>query len=236
MHDYIILNDISSKSINGLLIQQLPPISKPAIRIKTEEIDGRDGDIVTKLGYSAYDKQVQIGLFGGFDIDEVIEFFNSDGIVTFSNETDKYYKYQILKQVDYEKLLRFRTAIVTFHVQPFKYSNIEKEKEYNITNEDSIIIRNNGNYYSRPVVTLYGNGTINLSLNEEQLFVIDLSDETEITLDFDTMNAYNKETNVFKNRLVTGNYDNFKLKVGKNTISWTGSISKIEIENYSRWI
>ena len=30
--------------------------------------------------------------------------------------------------------------------------------------------------------------------------------------------------------------DNFKLNVGKNIISWNGSISKIEIDNYSRWI
>ena len=53
---YIIINGVSSKTIEGLLIQTLPPISKPKIRTSAEEIDGRDGDVVTTLGYAAYDK------------------------------------------------------------------------------------------------------------------------------------------------------------------------------------
>ena len=115
----------SSTLIKGLLIQTLPPISKPLVRTTREEIDGRDGDIITKLGYSAYDKQMQIGLFGDYDIDEVIEYFNTEGTVIFSNEPDKFYYYQIIEQIDFEKLIRFKTATVTFHVQPFKYSAVD---------------------------------------------------------------------------------------------------------------
>ena len=89
----IILNGNSSTEIQGLLIQSLPPISKPKIRTKVEEIDGRDGDIITKLGYSAYDKEFSIGLYGNFNINEVIAFFDSYGEVIFSNEPDKYYRY-----------------------------------------------------------------------------------------------------------------------------------------------
>ena len=122
---FIILNGRKSTTVKGLLIQSLPPISKPLMRTSVEEIDGRDGDVITKLGYSAYDKQMSIGLFGDFDIDEVIEYFNSEGSVIFSNELDKYYYYKIIAQIDYEKLLRFRTATVTFHVQPFKYSAVD---------------------------------------------------------------------------------------------------------------
>lgn len=121
MRNYIILNGVNSNTITGLLISTLPPITKPKIRTQTEEIDGRDGDIVTKLGYSAYDKEFEIGLYGDFDIDDVIAYFNSEGTVTFSNEPDKYYNYQILDQIDYEKLIRFKKAKVRMHVQPFKY-------------------------------------------------------------------------------------------------------------------
>lgn len=125
--NYCVLNGKKSTLIKGLLIQSLPPISKPLMRTSVEEIDGRDGDIVTRLGYSAYDKQMTIGLFGDYDIDEVIRYFDSEGIVIFSNEPDKYYKYQILAQIDYAKLLRFKTAIVTFHCQPFKYSAVDDD-------------------------------------------------------------------------------------------------------------
>lgn len=239
MRNYIVLNNNSSDEITGLLIQSLPPISKPLVRTTIEEIDGRDGDIVTNLGYSAYDKEISIGLYGNYDVDDVIQYFNSNskGKVTFSNEKDKYYNYEIINQIDFERLIRFKTAIVTFHVQPFKYSAEDNEKEFTIDDETSINIRNNGNYISRPIITLYGSGTINLSLNNEQLFVIDLGEEaTQITIDTSLMEAYNNETQVLMNRQVTGDYSNFALNVGNNTISWTGTITKIDIQNYSRWI
>jgi len=235
MRNYIILNGINSNEIEGLLIQELPPISKPKIRTQIDEIDGRDGDIVTKLGFSAYDKTISIGLYGNYDIDDVISFFNSEGTITFSNEEDKYYNYQILDQIDFDRLVRYKTAKVTLHVQPFKYSNIEGTKTYNqLDNETSISIINNGNYISKPILTIYGTGTINISLNDFQVFVINLGNEGSITLDTSLMEAYNND--ILKNRLVTGNYDNFALNVGTNTISWTGDVNQIDIQNYSRWI
>lgn len=463
--NYIELNGKSSLDVQGLLVQSLAPITKPKIRTKVEEIDGRDGDIVTRLGYSAYDKEISIGLYGNYDIDEVIQYFveNDKGTVLFSNEEEKIYKYEILDQVDFEKLLRFKTAKVKFHVQPFKMSSIEDKTIVNISssnstiegtsvtfnsssdsalstllingiskqittpstkrpcniislgdnraielkrtsvntlsysiplsdplrslpngvkdaldltgihknvgkykftgvetwvddsangyaylmiskvtslsdlkphgyvysnyfkngtssesgvifggeraiaityNEDipnlatlkkflasnnvyaiyelsaqknvsftqaqqtvinsiqskkgvntfsvsgtpkptikitvadtkSFMIRNNGNTYAKPMITIHGSGTINLSLNNYQIFVIELEDKEQITIDTNLLDAYNSDTKELMNRLVTGDYDNFKLNVGNNTISWTGSVSSIEISNYSRWI
>ena len=138
MRNYIILNGISSETITGLLIQNLPPISKPKQRVNIEEIDGRSGDIVTYLGYSAYDKQFEIGLYGDYDIDDVISFFNSQGTIIFSNEEDKYYNYQIIEQIDFERLVRYRTATVKVHVQPFKFSSVESSKIFDITTQTSI--------------------------------------------------------------------------------------------------
>ena len=239
MRNYIILNGKNSNEINGLLIQTLPPISQPKIRVNVEEIDGRDGDIITKLGYSAYNKEISIGLYGNYDVDDVIEYFtdNQSGIVTFSNELDKYYYYEIIDQIDFERLIRFKTATVTLHTQPFKYSTSETEQTYEITNQTSINITNNGNYVSKPLITITGVGTINLSLNNIQLFVIDLGEtSTKIALDITNMNAYNPTNNALMNRSVTGDYDKFILPTGENTISWSGTITEIKIKNYSRWI
>ena len=237
MRNYIILNNKNSQEIKGLIIQELPSISKPLRKTIIEEIDGKDGDIITDLGFSAYDKTLQIGLSYNYDIDEVINFFDSKGKVTFSNEMDKYYNYQIVEQIDFERLLRFRTATVVMHVQPFKYSCIEPKKEYSITTENSIDIKNYGNYISKPIITITGTGTINLYLNGVQLFVIELNqNDNVITIDTNLLEAYNPISKELMNRSVIGNYDNFGLNVGKNVISWSGTISKIELENYSRWI
>lgn len=125
MRNYIILNNKKSDTISGLIIQELPAISKPAQRTQVETIDGRDGDIITPLGYAAYNKKIKIGLYGTFDINEIIAYFATQGQVIFSNEPNKYYNYQIVDQIDYDRLVRYRVATVTMHVQPFKYSSTE---------------------------------------------------------------------------------------------------------------
>lgn len=129
MISYIELNGEKSTNVKGLIIQSLPPITKPKVRTSREEIDGRDGDIITTLGYAAYDKEVSIGLHGDFDVDDAIAFFDSEGEVVFSNEKDKYYRYQILDQIDFERLIRFRTAKVKMHVQPFKHDAVDRTLE-----------------------------------------------------------------------------------------------------------
>lgn len=234
---YIILNDVSSLTIQGLIISSLPAITKPQIRTQIEQIDGRDGDIVTQLGYAAYDKAVKIGLSYGYDIDDVIQFFNSSGKVVFSNEPEKYYNYAIYEQIDFEKLIRFKTATVKMHVQPFKYSDVEGEKTFNFSSatSGSIQVRNNGNIYSKPTITITGSGTVNVSLNGQQIFVLDMSSTNTIILDIADMNAYGTD-GTLKNRMVTGDYDDFVLPAGNNTLSFTGSVSQILINNYSRWI
>ena len=232
--NYIILNGVKSTSIEGLMIQALPSISKPQIRTKIETIDGRNGDLVTKLGYAAYDKQLLIGLYGKYNIDDIIEYFNSEGTVTFSNEDEKYYNYQILEAIDFERLIRFRQATVTLHVQPFKYSLSEGNTEYSLKNNTEILVNNSGNIFSKPVITLYGSNACGVYLNGSQVFSIDLGINDNITIDTEALEAYSGST--LKNRIVTGNYDKFYLPVGHNTIKFAGSVTRCFIKKYSRWI
>ena len=231
---YIILNGVKNTSVEGLMIQALPSISKPQMRTKIETIDGRDGDLVTKLGYAAYDKQLLIGLYGNYNIDEVIGYFDSEGTVTFSNEPDKYYRYAIYNQIDFERLIRFRQAIVTLHVQPFKYSLSESKIEHAIKNNSEVQVNNSGNIFSKPVLTLTGSNTCEVYLNNSQAFSIDLGINDTITIDTDSMEAYTGTT--LRNRIVTGSYENLYLPPGVNILKFTGSVTNCIIENYSRWV
>ena len=120
---------VFSTTIDGLLISELPPISKPPLRVKETTIDGRDGSIIEELGYSSYDKTITIGLRGNFNINKIIKYFTGEGEIIFSNEPDKVYIAKIVDQIDYNRLLRFRTAVVKFRVQPFKYKYLETYKE-----------------------------------------------------------------------------------------------------------
>lgn len=240
MRPYIIINGVPSTRIEGLIISTLPSISKPAIRTNAETIDGRDGDIVTPLGYSAYDKSFNIGLSKDYDIDEVISYFNSSGKITFSNEPEKYYNFMLTDAIDFEKLIRFKTATVTIHVQPFKYSAIQTNQTFNFNGADlgNFSISNSGNYKSKPIITITGSGTTNLYLNGNQVLVINLGSNTStIAIDINDMNAYEPNTQNLLNRNVIGDYEDCMLNVGKNTISFSGgAIDSIAIDNYSRWI
>ena len=235
---YIIINGHSSREVNGLIVSTLPPVSKPAMRVEAEEIDGRDGDIVTQLGFSAYDKEIDIGLCDNFDINAVISFFNQSGKITFSNEPDKYYKFAQYNGIDFEKLVRYKTAKVAFHVQPFKYALNQSEQTFNFDITDTsgeLTITNGGNYISKPTIKLTGAGTVNLSINGIEVMVIDMSENPVIILNASEMNAYAPDTSLM-NRKVTGNYENLMLATGINIISYTGTLSQIAIDNYSRWL
>ena len=236
MRNYVIINGKSTKELRGIMVNELPPITKPSIRTQVEEIDGRDGDIITKLGYASYDKTITIGLFGGgYDVNEIISFFNSEGTITFSNEEDKFYYFTMVSQLDIESLLRFKTASVTFHCQPFKYSTIRFEENFPVLSK-SFTVFNQGNIYSKPIYEITGTGTINLSIDGTQRVVIVLGDSSKtITIDTEKLDAYDSN-NLLVNRSITGDYTNLFLNVGYSTITWSGDITSFKLKKASRWL
>jgi len=229
--NYLIWNGVNSNTITGLLISELPPITKPKMRTKITNIDGRDGDIVDELGYESYTKRVNIGLTRNFDIDEVIKYFTGTGEIIFSNEPDKYYKATIIDNIDYERLLRFKTATIEFHVQPFKYKVNEQIIDVTIGSETSITITNNGLEKSKPIITLYGDEEVTIALNGNDVFSINI-DNDEVTIDSIKEEAY--KGNVLKNRSMSGEF--MLLDPGENVITWTGSLTRIKIDPKSRWL
>lgn len=60
-----------------------------------------------------------------------------------------------------------------------------------------------------------------------------------------TINAHDIISDTLKNRLVTGNYENVRLKIGANTITFVGlpdleqnigEVDELSVSNYSRWL
>lgn len=227
MRNYIILNNKNSNTISGLIIQELAPISKPLQRTQVETIDGRDGDIVTPLGYAAYNKKIKIGLYGNFDINEVIAYFATKGTVIFSNEPDKYYYYQIVDQIDYERLVRYRVATVTMHVQPFKYSategTITVDSSDTVSGEGSDIaldgtaeapfnvLRHKGNATQKTLSgknlcsrTTYGTSSVNLFFTPKDTKNYTVSAITNVALDSNSIYLFVDGTNAGKVATISG--------------------------------
>lgn len=231
---WLLINDRPSYGVRGLIIGSLPPIGKPAMRYNAEEIDGRDGDIVTELGYEAYDKEVEIGLHGGFDIDRVIEYFATSGTVTFSSEPDKVYRFRQLDAIDFERLVRYRTATVKFHVQPYKSSRLAQPKSF-AGSDAQATVTNIGNVASAPTFTIEASGDIGLWLDGTQILSIANTGAYTLVIDTDELEASTPEGELM-NRKITGDYGRLRLAPGRHTIKWSGSVKTLTIENYSRWI
>lgn len=229
----IIWKNKSSKEIEGLIITETPPISKPKMKVNKIEIDGRDGDIIEKLGYESYTKNIGIGLTKNFDIDEVIKYFTGDGELIISDEPNKVYIASIYDDVDYEKLLTMRKATIKFQVQPFKYLKDERNVSLNVTTQKSIKVTNKGLEVSKPILILEGSGAVEIAVNGINIFKYTFPDnETKVVIDSIEEEAYLE--GVYKNRNMLGEFP--KLQVGENIIAWTGTITKIKIEPKSRWL
>ena len=86
---------------------------------------------------------------------------------------------------------------------------------------------------SRPTVTVYGSGNVELAINSVTVLSFSI-DDGYITIDADEMNAYRGDT--LMNRRVTGDYADLHLSVGENVISWRGDVTGIKVEDFSRWL
>ena len=160
---------------------------------------------------------LEIGLSYGYDIDDVIQFFNSSGKVVFSNEPEKYYNYAIYEQINFEKLIRFRTA--TGRVSCPAVPNIltlkaKKPSIFSNVSSGSLQIRNNG-IYSKDTIT--GSG-INLSQRQQ------MNIQPERLL----MGNERIGTEEAEKQDGHGDYDDFVLQLGNNI-----SVTQILINNYS---
>lgn len=231
---WVLINDKPSYGVTGLIVTSLPPITKPKMRYNAEEIDGRDGDIITTLGYQAYDKTLSIGLHGGFDIDKVVEFFATSGTITFGNEPDKAYRFQQLENIDFRRLVRYRTADIRLHVQPYKTGRLQRPKVF--TNADAqAVVTNAGNVTAAPKLTIKASGNIGLYLDGLQVLQVSNFGDYTLVVDVANLEAATPE-GVLMNRHITGDYQRLALSPGKHLLKWSGGVKSLTVEDYARWI
>ena len=227
----ITFKGVSSSTITGLLISELPPITRPARRVKRTEIDGRDGDVSEFLGYEAYRKSLIIGLYGSYDIDEVSNFFAGEGDLIFSNESGKKYEARLDDEIDFERLVRFREAKVKFTVQPWK--KLVSESDFSSATSP-LTVTNQGYEESKPLIHLSGTAddVIVLQLEAITFATVTIPASGEIYLDSEALNAYDNTAD--KNSNVVGGF--VSLPSGDSDISWSGGTVTVTVTPRSRYL
>lgn len=133
-------------------------------------------------------------------------------------------KYYIVKNIEVgdieEQYFRYGYFEVKFTLEPFKYLVGENY----ITLTEAKTITYNGTVLGECKIKVYGNGNMQLTMNDEIIQINNVNEYVE--LDSKLLLCLNQDL-TSKSIDMTGDF--FVLTRGNNNVSWTGNISKLEI-------
>lgn len=220
MKAYFVFQDIKSKDLS-IVVNTLPPVQLAEEQGSVIKVPGRDGYLFQSDGsYAPVLKEIQITLKDLAVLPQIKTWLKGEANLSLSSEPGVFYKARVTGQIDFEKLLIFKTATIKFLCQPFGYL---EEGLTQVTLTMGGTLNNPGTHTSLPVITIYGTGTITLTLNSDNVILTNLTDY--MTVNSELFEAYRDMVN--RNNDMQGEFP--VLLPGENVISWTGSVTKLEI-------
>ena len=217
---YFIFKDIDSTGV--LTVNKLPSIFSAERDMELVPVQGRDGYVTNDLGsYRSVIKSVECSINDLSQLDYICNWLSGKGDVIFSNEPDKVYKAVIKNQIEFAKVLgTFHSFIILLECQPHKY--VDANDVITLTTSPATI-NNIGTINSLPIFKIYGTGSVVLTINGRAILINSIIGS--VTLDSDIGDAFSGAGNMNNN--MTGEFQ--ELIPGVNNISWTGTVSKIEV-------
>ena len=206
----------------------LPERISPKRRDESIVISGRHGPLTATDGtFETYILQAEFVLKDISKIDKICSHFKGEGDLIFSNNLDRKFKAKVNNQIEFSRIIRdLKRFVVEFEVQPFMY---EASPDILTLTEPTTIL-NIGTFESEPIITVYGQGDITLIINN--LNIILNAVEEKIAINSEALNAYNETLSL--NNKMSGDFPIFN--TGENTISWMGSVTRLEITPNWRWL
>ena len=210
----------------GIHVLEQPPVTIPSERVTFTDVPGRSGSLTQLEGDDVYDDMVLTATCLITDpsrIPEIAAWLRGSGTVTFANRQGGFYHARVVNQIPFEKILRgnpHRSFAINFRCKPFWY--LSDVGLITLTTSGTFIT-NPGSVASEPVITVYGYGEITLMVG---MTITELEITDKITLDTPLMEAYSGSTSM--NSCMSGDFPS--LLPGKNAVSWSGNVSRVEIQ------
>lgn len=234
---YFIFNGISSADF-GIIITNTNQLSSPERNIDIVEVDGRNEVLVIDKGnYKPFELKLECSIDSeNTDINELARnikrWLQSDFSykkLILSDDDEYYYEAICANKLDIEEVI--------IELGEFQVTFLCKALKKHINGNNKIILTSpkiiqNSYMNSNPYIKIVGNGDINININNQKLILKNIEDEIEI--DCEIMNAYKNVNNeiILQNNKM---YSDFPvLEEGKNDISWTGNVTRLEIT--PRWV
>jgi predicted phage tail component-like protein len=220
MSSYFIFKDEDSRNYR-IVVNTLPPVQSAKEDGEFLKVPGRDGFLFQEYrSLSPIEKELEITLKDVSQLGSIKAWLRGSGNLILSSEPDVFYKARLSGQIDFKKLLYLRTGKIKFMCQPYGYLESGLAMQ-TMTIPGNLI--NPGTAASRPIITIYGTGTITFTVNSFNVILINVSEY--VTLNSELEEAY-------KDLLGKNNdmYGEFPILIpGTNSISWIGTVTKLEI-------
>ena len=227
----VIINNQNTKTLGFALVGR-PSIPSANKRYESTEVEGRDGSLTRFLGYEDLKFSLNFNILFQTDIKqklrEIKGVFATAGTLSFDDAPNFYYKIKQAQISETESVIKASGVFsVEFIAEPYEYET-SATGNYSVK---SFMIANKTTTTALPVIKIYGTGTVVLNINGRGITITGLT--SDITLDSELQEAY---TGLTTNMNSSMNGEFPVLKIGSNTITWTGTVTKVEIDPKWRWL
>ncbi len=215
----------------GILIAAMPDIVKPQRREEEITIPGRNGVLTIDEGcYDGYTLSIECGMRGTEQLREVAAWLDGSGDFILSTEPNKVYRARISNAISISDVIYlYNSFLVQLKVFPFKYSVNKADEEMSLTTDTTIY--NQGTIYSEPTITIYATGDVTLTINDANYTLTGI--DGYVTINSELQEVY-KDTINRNDSFSAMEFPRFEVK--ENSISWTGNVTKVEIQPKWRWL
>lgn len=214
----------------GLIISKKKIYSTPARNVSFLSVPGRCGDVISDDGsYPNIEVSYTVGCKNiGSQLENIASWLSQPGYLKLSDTyMPNFFRLaaNVSGQSWDEQLLNFGEATLTFNCKPFRYL-VSGENTTTFTTSGTIT--NPTSFSSLPHIKITGSGNVTLHVNSNSYLLSAISPNIEI--DSEMMSVY-RGTTLLNNK---AGFDEFPvLEPGDNSISWTGTVTKVEI--VPRW-
>jgi phage-related protein len=220
MRAYFEFKGIDSRDYS-IVVNTLPPIQSAKEDGEFLKVPGRDGYLFQDHeSLAPVEKEMEITLKDVNQLNAIKTWLRGSGNLVISSEPGVFYKARLTGSIDFKKLLYLRAAKLKFVCQPYGYL------ESGLTLQTITVpgdLLNPGTETSRPTITVFGTGSITLTVNSKNVILTNVTDY--VTLNSEIEEAY--KDLLGKNSDMQGEFPVFVS--GNNSISWTGTVTKLEI-------
>ena len=217
----------------GIILNAAPQIVKPEERVQHVAIPGRSGDLTVTEGediWNSYIQTIGIAVKGAANVPAVENWLKGAGKVTFSSQPGLEQEARVIGAVTLEKHSRnldWWEGDVQFYCSPIKHD--VAEEDITVTTSGTSIT-NPGDMAALPLIKVTGSGAITIMCGGKTLSIPDCVSGWII----DSENEWLLDSGVPQMNVCTGAFP--VLNIGSNSVTFTGSVTKLEITPRFRYL